>query len=153
MTTQEQKDWVKGQMHGREVLSTKQSKETKEEMVHKYSIKGKGQLREAVIIEGNPYFLKYSEAKDSLRVEYFIDEETRRLRPPHAEEYPYDPYIFTDVREPNYFLQRAKKENIDSLYQKIKSVVGLYNDIDEKTLNLFSADILASYFQDRFSTI
>jgi len=154
MTTQEQKDWVKDQMHGGEVVQTKSSKEPKEEIVHKYSIKGKGQLREAVIIEGKPYFLKYSETKDSLRVDYFIDEETRRLRPPHIEENPYEPYEFNNAKSLNdYYLPLAKKVTIDSLYQKIKSMVRLFNDIDDFTLNLFSINAIGSYFQDRLSTV
>jgi hypothetical protein len=149
----EQQKWVKEQMHGIKVVKKENVKDLREEIVYKYSNKGKGQLKESVIIEGKSYFLKYSETKDCLMIEPYIDEETRRLRPPYEEEYPYEPYVFDDVRELDYYLQRAKKATIHSLYQTIKSTVKLFNDIDDKPLNLFSADILATYFQDRFSTV
>jgi hypothetical protein len=137
-------------------LYSQKSVDKKEETVYKYSKNGKGELHEAVIIEGKPYFLKYHTKEDGtnfFQSPLYIQEETRRLLPPHIEEYPYDPYIFNSLGEPNQYLQIAKNESIDTLYQKIKSIVRKYNDIDEKTLNLISADILATYFQDRFSTV
>src|SRR5687768_13997865 len=113
----EQQKWVKDQMHGTKVVKKENKSDFKEEIVYKYSNKGKGQLKESVIIEGKPYFLKYSDTGDCLLVEPHIDEETRRLRPPYEEEYPYEPYIFGNALElPNY-LYRAKKETIHSLYQ------------------------------------
>jgi hypothetical protein len=41
---------------------------------------------------------------------------------------------------------------MDSLYQKAKSIVQKYNDQDEHKLTLLTADIVWSYFQDKFST-
>ena len=125
----------------------------KEEIVYKYSNNGKGALREAVIIGGKPHFLKYliqEDGTDSFQSPQYIQEETRRLLPPYIQAYPYDPYTFNDTEELDHYLQRAKQETIDTLYRKIKHYVRLFNDIDEKTLNLLSADILATYFQDRF---
>ena len=117
---------------------TREDTKQKEEIVYKFSNKGSGQLREAVIIEGKPYFLRYvaDEQNDFITSPPCIEEETRKLVPPHEEQYPYDAYNFTDVREPNYLLERAKKETIDSLYQKIKNYVSLFNDVYDKTLNL-----------------
>lgn len=156
MTSQEQKDWVKKQMHGMDVVKNGE-KRPKEEIVHKYSNKGQGQLSEACIIEGKPYFIAYTvneqKRKDFIVSPPLIQEDIRVLKPPHKEQYPYEPYEFKSINEPNYYLQKAKQETVDSLYQKIKSIVTKYNDIDEKTINLLSADILGSYFQDRFSTL
>jgi hypothetical protein len=155
LISEEDEKWVKRQMNGREVVKNKMSKKLREETVYKYSNNGKGQLREASLIAGKPYFLKYvnKTEKDFLVAEPSIEEPTRKIVPPHEEEYPYEPYIFQDANEPNYYLQRAKKETIHSLYQKVKRVVKLFNDIDDRTLNLISADILTTYFQDRFSTV
>jgi hypothetical protein len=50
------------------------------------------------------------------------------------------------------YLERAKKESIDSLYLKAKSIVNKYNDQDEHKLILLAADVVWSYFQDRFPT-
>jgi hypothetical protein len=68
-------------------------------------------------------------------------------------ECPYTPYEFKTHEEPNQYLQRAKNETLDSIYQRIKKIVKKYNDVDEKTITLLSANILGSYFQDRFSTV
>lgn len=134
-----------------------ETKKPKEELVHKYSKKGQGELREAVIVEGKPVFLGYKvdkeKGKDYTVTPPIIEEPTRKLIPPHLEEYPYEPYVFSDVKEPDYYLKRVKGESIPSFYQEIKSYVKLFNDVDEKTLNLLSAIILASYFQDKFSTV
>jgi hypothetical protein len=113
-------------------------------------------LREACIIEGKPYFLKIlkKEETDFLAIEPFIEEETRKLVPPYQEEYPYEPYSFDDARELNqFYLPRAREETIDSLYEKIKSMTRLFIDTSEMTLNLISANLLGSYFQDKFSTV
>jgi hypothetical protein len=45
------------------------------------------------------------------------------------------------------------RETPDSLLAKIKDVVKKYNDIDDKVATLLSANVLGSYFQDRFSTV
>ena len=62
--TDEQKSWVNKQMGSRKVVKNsngnrEKDKEKKPEViVHKYSSKGHGPLREAVIIAGIPYFNK-----------------------------------------------------------------------------------------------
>ena len=124
-----------------------------EEIVHKYSAKGQGPLREAVIIAGIPCFIKQSfiEKREGYVItnEPYIEEATKKLRPPFAEECPYLPYDFKTTEEPNRYLRRAKLETIDTLYQKVKSLSGLFNDVAEKTLVQLTAEILISYFQDR----
>lgn len=134
------------------------NKNTKsEEVVYKYSSKGVGILRESATITGIPYYIKKSFNErlghDVITIEAKIEEKTKIFRPPFEEECPFIPYEFKTAEEPNQYLQRAKQETIDSMYQKIKSMVKKLNDIDEKTRNLFSANILSSYFQDRFSTV
>jgi len=133
------------------------NKKLKEEIIHKYSGKGKGPLREAVIIEGIPYLVKisYNEKRNDhfITVDPHIEEATRILRPPFSEEYPYTPYEFKTTEEPTKYLQMALKETPDSLLQQTKELVRLFNDVDENTVNLLSANILGSYFQDRFSTV
>jgi hypothetical protein len=44
-----------------------------------------------------------------------IEEETRILRPPSSEEYPYLPYEFDSLEELEKILEDAKKQTIDSL--------------------------------------
>ena len=68
------------------------------------------------------------------------------------EEYPYEPYEFANVKEIERYIDKARGETVDSLYQKIKSISQKYNDQDEHKIVLLAADILWSFFQDKFST-
>jgi hypothetical protein len=117
---------------------------------YKYSNNGKGPLHEAVILAGLPVFLKYQNEK-IISIEK-IEESSRIIKPPYAEEYPGEPYEFADMQAVLSFVRRAKKESIDSLYQRAKTIVKKYNDHDEDEQILLTADFVASYFQDRFST-
>ena len=105
----------------------KQESKPKEEIVYKFSNKGQGQLREAVIIEGKPYFMKFycDEEKDKrfIQVEPKITDITPTLRPPLREEYPYNPYEFKTLDEPQKYLLLAMKETPDSLLAKIKNMI------------------------------
>ena len=133
---------------------SKQESKAKEEIIYKFSNKGNGRLREAAIIDGKPFFIKYyDEDKRFVQVEPKIMDVSPPLRPPLLQEYPYSPYEFKTVDEPQRFLLKAIEETPDTLLAKIKTVVKKYNDIDDKTATLLSADILGSYFQDRFSTV
>ena len=161
--TDEQKTWVKKQMGSVEVVNnnnkTKSGNGNKksQEIVYKYSSKGQGLLRESIIRAGIPNFMKksFNEKRNEhyIGTEPFVEEATKKLRPPFIEECPYTPYEFKDNEEPNRYLQRALRETVDSLYQKIKNNVKKFNDIHEKTTNLLSANVLGSYFQDRLSTV
>lgn len=136
---------------------TKEDTKAKEEIVYKYSNKGLEQLREAVIVAGQNCFLGYhcDEEKDKHFVQWQpnITDITPNLRPPIAQEYPYNPYEFKTVEEPQRYLLAAMKETPDSLLRKIKTQVKLFNDISDKAATLLSANIFGSYFQDRFSTV
>jgi hypothetical protein len=132
----------------------KEESKPKEDIVYKYSNRGSGQLKEAALIEeGKPYFIKYNEEKGFITVEPKITDITPPLRPPVREEYPYQPYEFKTLTEPQEYLLRALEETPDTLYAKTKAFVKLFNDVNEKTVNLLSSYIFSSYFQDRFSTV
>jgi hypothetical protein len=163
---EEQKKWLAEKMGPRKVGSGSKSKtnsrangkgEKQEETVYKYSGKGQAQLRESVIIAGIPYFIKKTHIEkrneEIITVEPYIEEAIKTLRPPFREECPYIPYEFKSPEEPNLYLQRAKRETIDSIYQKVKYLVKAFDDVGEETLTVLSADIVASYFQDRCSTV
>jgi hypothetical protein len=128
----------------------KQQKPKRPYSTYKYSNKGKGDLHEAVILSGLPVFLKYENGE--IKTIQQIEESSRIIKPPNIEEYPYEPYEFVNIEEVRSYFDRAKKESIDSLFQKAKSIVLKYNDQDEHKLILLAADIVWSYFQDRFST-
>ncbi|HZD83873.1 MAG TPA: hypothetical protein VE076_13455, partial [Nitrososphaeraceae archaeon] len=126
-------------------------KSTRECIAYKYSNKGKGDLHEAVILSGRPVFLKYGNNGEINAVEQ-ISESSRIIRPPSHEEYPYESYEFANIGEVESYIKRVKNESSGSLYHKAKSIVSKYNDQDQHLIVLLAADIVWSYFQDRFST-
>ena len=72
--------------------------------------------------------------------------------PPHAENYPYEPYEFEDMDEVLSYAERVRKETIDSLYLQAKQIAFDYNDQKEEKLILLAIEIVWSYFQDKFPT-
>jgi hypothetical protein len=118
----------------------------------KYSKLGKGDLYESVILGGIPTFLRYDEKNNKIMSFQSIGEETRILRPPSLEEYPYTPYEFASLEELEKYLEYAKKQPIDSLYNLALKFIKLYNDQDEHKQILLATDVVLSYSQDRFGT-
>ncbi len=117
---------------------------------YKYSNKGKSSLHEAIILSGSSIFIKYE--NDGIVCVDQIEESDRTIRPPYSEEYPYEPYEFANIEELKSYVKKAKTETIDSLYLWAKSIVTKYNDQDSPKLILLAADVVWSYFQDKFST-
>jgi hypothetical protein len=104
-------------------------KEKNESIAYKYSNRGKGPLREAVILAGKPVFLKYdSNSVEPITSVEIIEEDTRIIKPPHIENYPYDPIEFENMNEVISYLECARKETIDSLYKQSKQIAKNYND-------------------------
>lgn len=126
---------IHGNGNGNGKRTTKKSKKEKEEgkekskpayTAYKYSNNGKVALHESIILAGLPTFLSYEEGK--LQPYDVIEEETRIIKPPHPQNYPYQPYEFANMDEVLKYRDRALKENIDSLYLKAKQIVNDYND-------------------------
>ena len=130
---------------------------TKRKLVaFKYSQMGKGELYEAVLrSDGKPFFIQYSHGLKEFKLLENIEENSRILRPPESEEYPYSPYEFTGLEEINRYKDFIINNHIDMdfLYQKSKSIISRFNNQDGYKLSLIAADVILSYFQDRFSTI
>jgi energy-coupling factor transporter ATP-binding protein EcfA2 len=118
-------------------------------VTYKYSSKGQGPLLEAVLLEGKPVFLSY---KNEMKMIEYLELPNRILHPPNEEEYPHEPYNFANFEEISHLVEVAKSETIDSLFGQAISIVEKYNDQDEYKLKLIAADIVWSYFQDKFST-
>ena len=130
-------------------------KPKKEFVIYKHSQMGKGELNEAALISDQPSFIKYNRKSKEFELEEKIEENSRLLRPPEREEYPYTPYEFSSIEEINRYKDKIFNENIDIdfLFQKSKVIISKYNNQDDYKLNLVAADVLLSCFQDRFSTI
>jgi hypothetical protein len=126
------------------------SDNSREFPVHKYSNKGKGPLCEAIILDGKPFFIKHENSE--IKLIETIEEASRIIRPPVPKEYPYEPYEFRDKTEIEYYTKQAKERTVDALFNKSKCLVLRFIDQDEYIINLLVADIIWTYFQDRFST-
>lgn len=131
------------------------AKSKREIPTYKYSQMGKGELHEAIISNGLPFFLKYNHDLKKFELIAEIKENNRILKPLEREEYPYTPYEFLSLFEIDRYKDKIIGENVDVdyLFKKSKSIISKFNNQDEFKLNLVAADVLLSYFQDRFSTI
>lgn len=122
-------------------------------VVYKYSDRQRKPLHEAVIIDGAPYFLYLDSNDRKFRVVQEIEENTRILRPPNPEEYPYLPYEFDSIHEISNLLMEVKEHpEISYYYKKCKSIIKKHNDQDDYKLNLVASDITWTYLQDKFPT-
>jgi hypothetical protein len=163
--TEEQEEWLKNKMPNDPFnvleLDDQRDKEFKPKpkekeksntkkviALSKYSFNGKGDLHEAVIISGKPYFITFTNGKIVL-VEQ-IEENTRILRPPEKEEYPYKAYEFESLEELQEIISKALNISKDELYTNSKSIFRKYVDQDEHVINLLTMDSMWTYFQDLF---
>ena len=123
----------------------------REVTIYKYSKMGKGQLHEAVIVNGLPFFVKYNHESNDFELVENIEENNRILKPPEREGYPYTPYEFESNEELSSFLDKANQTTLDKLYTKCKSIFLRYVDQEEHIISLLAADSIWTYFQDLFS--
>jgi len=128
------------------------SKQDREFVTFKYSQNGKGDLHEAVLVNGLPFFVKYNYDSRQLELIKKIEENSRVLRPPEREEYPYTPYEFESGEELAFFLNKAKQiTSLDEPYLYAKSFFSSYIDQDDHIIVLLAADSIVTHFQDLFS--
>ena len=103
----------------------------KESIFYKYS---KGiPLAECILIGGGlPMFLQISDGKAILQDR--IDLDTHVILPPDKTEYLSKEYSFSSIDEINFYIRRAKKETLDSLFKKTSDIWEKYFDADKSTL-------------------
>jgi hypothetical protein len=130
-------------------------KKNKQIITNKYSQNRRGSLYEAVLVKDEPFFVTLDQTNQIAKSKLVknIVEASRTLIPPTIDEYLSEPYIFESQQEIDYYLGKARKETIFSLYKKAKSIVSKYIDQESYIHILISINIVYSYFQDRFSTV
>lgn len=104
-------------------------------------------IHEAILINNIPYFLSLSSEEISLTESIEVDDIL--LVPPSRTNYLSKEYSYSSEDEIKSYTKRAKKESVDSLYQKIKKIWKKYLDIDKDSTILCAADTLFTYFQDK----
>jgi hypothetical protein len=117
----------------------------KEVFLQKYS---NGLLAEAILIAGRPYFL-VSENKEEISIVPSIELEDKIIKPLTQDMYISRPYTFTSEQEVREYIEKTKKENLDSLFHKVKSLYRKYIDADDFHISICAADIVYTYYQDK----
>jgi hypothetical protein len=138
--------------------------ETKEEVAVDNQIKDYVQrksssefLAEAVVIGGVPTFL-VSRIKDVGQEEGEISicndleiggEGRNKLKPFEVISYINKAYTFSSEEEVYKTIDKTKRETLDSLYQKVKSIWKKFIDADDFHISICAADTIFTYYQDR----
>jgi hypothetical protein len=129
----------------------KDSNTIKKEYVQKLS--NDKALAEAILIGNKPSFaiVDFSDL-DNVRIvtmESLSYSEDTRLVPELLSN---RPYSFKDKDEFYSYIERAKNETLDSLFDKTLNTWKKYIDADDFHLKICAADTMFTYFQDRIGT-
>jgi len=131
-----------------------------------------GQLYESVIVNKNPKFLTISTNKNSTNnndngssnekldnnnIQFKLLD---KIEVPNYEFYPADslvthnpiPYVFESEEELKEYIELAKRETFDSMFQQNLHQIKNFVKIEEHVLIILAADTLYSYFQEKFGT-
>ena len=104
-------------------------------------------LAESILIDNKPFFIQLIDGKLVLSPKIQLSDII--IEPPERTEYLSKEYNFQSEEEVNHFIELAKKETLDSLHDKVKSIWKKFVDIDEDFINICTADTIFTYFQDR----
>jgi hypothetical protein len=100
-----------------------------------------------------PVFLYYDQEQDKIKAIQYIEENNRTLKPVEHDEYQYMPYTYdTDIDEANLIKDQIKNTTLESFYKEVSEFVRLFNVQDKDKQVLIAANIIWSYFQDKFPT-
>jgi hypothetical protein len=121
--------------------------------VHKYT--SNCILSEAILEhDTKPMFLQMVDAENGvlqaeLLKEISLPDSNIVLRPLDKISYLSVEYSFSSEEEINSYIERARKETLDSLYYKVKPIWKKYRDADEFHIVICAADTIFTYFQDK----
>lgn len=116
-----------------------------------YSFK-EHKLYETVVLAGIPCLIAYDNHADDFIVVDKIEEDTRFLIPYDIEDSPAMPYTFENKDQLVATLKKSKSLTISHLFKETRHIISKYIDQKPNILNIIAADMIFSYFQDRFPT-
>jgi hypothetical protein len=120
----------------------------KESYVQKFS--SETTLAEAILIAGHPAFIiSHKTSPSKLSILSSIELEDRIIKPLESESYINRPYAFDSREQLDAYIERAKRETIDSLFLKCVAIWQKYIDADNFHILICAADTVFSYFQDK----
>jgi hypothetical protein len=138
----------------------------KAEFIYKYSKlhakndkRKKKILHESIMLTSNdgestqPSFLYYDKDQDKIKAVPYIEESNRILNPVEQDEYQYMPYAYdAGIDEANLIKDKVKNTTYEIFYKEALELVRLFNIQDKDKQVLIAANIIWSYFQDKFPT-
>ncbi|HEX5186698.1 MAG TPA: hypothetical protein VFV86_07390 [Nitrososphaeraceae archaeon] len=115
-------------------------------------------LYESAIIGDNVFFVCNNNGEIELIKEIEDENEAKEIkaiRPIDRDNYPYNPYTFSNKEEIQEFwnLIKQKQITLDTIYREIRKEIGKFIVHDDHVLNYLTALIIFSYFQDFFATV
>jgi hypothetical protein len=124
--------------------------------IRKYTANNLLPLHESVVFadSGQAAFVYIDSSDNKPKIVNFIKRSDKIL-------YPADnidsqnplPYTFVSTKELEMYIELAKRQTMDTIYQGVKSNLQRYVNVDEHYLVVMASDIILSYFQDKFATL
>ena len=102
-----------------------------------------------------PAFLYYDKEQDKIKSIPVIIENNRILKPAEEDEYQYLAYTYDmDIDEANLLKDQIKNEKttIESFYKEALELVKLFTVQDHRKQVIIAANVVGSYFQDKYPT-
>ena len=139
-----------GKGNSRKSTKNKEDQEDQDDDKNYYPINKYSQgipLAEAILVNNIPIFIQIIDGKPVYNPE--IELSDINIVPPERTEYLSKEYSFDSFEEVQYFLDLARNETLDSLFNRVKTELKKYIDVDEDFINILAADIVFTYFQDK----
>ncbi len=130
--------------------ATKDKKKDSRPHVYTQRFSDSEHFAEAVLIGGIPAFVVRD--KGAIYTTDKIELEDKIVKPSPAITYLNKPYSFKKG-EIEKIIQAAKKETLDTLYRKVKTIWKKYVDADDFHLSICAADTIFTYYQDRLGLV
>lgn len=127
-----------------------ESKNKRRIKIFKYYSEKNDRLYESVVINGKCSFISYQNEQVEIIEE--IEESSRILVPFERNDTAVQPYEYKNKDQLLTHIKNSESLKIDQLYNKIKRIVAKYVDQSDHIISIITADIIFSYFQDRFPT-
>ena len=129
--------------------STKKEKDTRP-IIYVQRLSDREYFAEAVIVGGIPAFIVRN--KDAIFTTDKIELEDKIVKPLPVMAYLNKPYSFK-IDEVERVIEIAKKETLDTLYRKVKSIWKKYVDADDFHISICAADTIFTYYQDKLGLV
>jgi len=104
---------------------------------------------EAILISRVPYFLVLNKIDSTISIQNVIEDAYAIYLPLEFTSYMNRPYSFSSKEQVYEYIDKTKKETLDSLYKKVKTIWKKYIDADDFHISICTADTIFTYYQDK----